>query len=110
MSSSHFPGVITTKARIDYESIKQIYVNAFVTDTGIPQLTSTAEIIVDIVNTNDNDPVFSLPEYRFTIAENSPKGTYVGKVDARDNDDGKFYHYDKKKKEIYITRGSHKYS
>lgn len=83
-------GVITTKARIDYESIKQIYVNAFVTDTGVPQLTSTAEIIVDIVNVNDNDPVFSHPEYRFTVAENSAKGTFVGKIDAKDGDDGKY--------------------
>lgn len=85
----NFTGVIKTKARIDYESIKQIYVNAFVTDTGIPQLTSTAEIIVDIVNTNDNDPIFSLSEYRFSIAENSPKTTFIGTVDAKDNDDGK---------------------
>lgn len=85
-----FSGIIKTKARIDYESIKQIYVNAFVTDTGVPQLTSTAEIIVDIINTNDNDPVFTSPEYRFKIAENSPKGAYVGNIDAKDNDDGKF--------------------
>lgn len=82
-------GSITTKTRIDYESIKQIYVNAYVTDTGIPQLTSTAEIIVDIVNANDNEPVFSLPEYRFTVPENSAKGTFIGKIDAKDGDDGK---------------------
>lgn len=91
LSLSHFSGTIKTKARIDYESTKQIYVNAFVTDTGVPQLTSTAEIIVDIINTNDNDPVFTSPEYRFTIAENSPKGAYVGNIDAKDMDDGKLY-------------------
>lgn len=65
--------------------------NAYVTDTGIPQLTSTAEIIVDIININDNDPVFTLAEYRFSIAENSPKATVVGAVDAKDSDDGKLY-------------------
>lgn len=85
-----FTGVITTKARIDYESIKQIYVTAYVTDTGIPQLTSTAEIIVDIVNANDNEPVFSLSDYRFTVAENSAKGTVIGSINAKDGDDGKF--------------------
>lgn len=84
-----FAGVITTKARIDYESIKQIYVNAYVSDTGIPQLTSTAEIIVDIINANDNEPVFSLPEYRFSVPENSAKGTFIGKINAKDGDDGK---------------------
>lgn len=86
-----YAGIITTKARIDYESIKQIYVNAYVTDTGIPQMTSTAEIIVDIVNMNDNEPIFSLPVYRFTVAENSPKGTFIGKINAKDGDDGKLF-------------------
>lgn len=84
-------GTITTKARIDYESIKQIYVNAYVTDTGIPQMTSTAEIIVEIVNMNDNEPVFSLHEYRFTVAENSPKGNFIGKINAKDDDDGELF-------------------
>lgn len=87
----NFTGVIKTKARIDYESIKQIYVNAYVTDTGIPQMTSTAEIIVEIVNMNDNEPVFSLPEYRFTVAENSPKGNFIGKINAKDDDDGELF-------------------
>lgn len=86
-----YAGTISTKARIDYESIKQIYVNAYVTDTGIPQMTSTAEIIVEIVNMNDNEPVFSLPEYRFTVAENSAKGTFIGKINAKDDDDGKLF-------------------
>lgn len=60
------------------------------TDTGIPQLTSTAEIIVDVVNINDNDPVFALAEYRFAIAENAAKATVIGTVDAKDSDDGEF--------------------
>lgn len=99
-----FSGTIKTKARIDYESIKQIYVNAFVTDTGVPQLTSTAEIIVDIINTNDNDPVFTSPEYRFKIAENSPKGAYVGNIDAKDNDDGKFILFSESKLVHFMTK------
>lgn len=83
-----FAGVIRTKARIDYESIKQIHLNAYVTDTGVPQLTSTAEIIIDIINTNDNDPVFNSTDYKLSVLENSTKGTVVGKVAANDNDDG----------------------
>lgn len=63
--------------------------SAYVTDTGVPKLTSTAEIIVDIVNANDNEPVFSSIEYRFTVPENSAKGTFIGKIDAKDADDGK---------------------
>lgn len=82
-------GLIKTKSRIDYESVKSIQFNVTVTDTGIPQLTSTAEIIVDIINTNDNDPIFNnVTGYTFNVMENSPKGTVIGRVQANDNDNG----------------------
>ncbi|GAB0095360.1 Cadherin-87A [Sergentomyia squamirostris] len=83
-------GVIKTKSRIDYESVKTIRFNATVTDTGIPQLTSTAMITVDIINENDNDPQFNVTEYRFEVPENSPRGTIVGHIQATDADDGTF--------------------
>ena len=82
-------GVIRTKARIDFESIKKINLNASVTDTGIPQLSAYAEIIVDVINTNDNEPAFDTNEYNMMVLENSLKGTVIGKVEAKDQDDGK---------------------
>lgn len=82
-------GLIQSIKRIDYEKIKEINFIATVTDTGIPQLTSTANIHVDVINTNDNDPVFYMSEYVFKVLENSPKGTVIGKIDAKDDDDGK---------------------
>lgn len=82
-------GLIKTKSRIDYESVKNVQFNVTVTDTGIPQLTSTAEIIVDVINTNDNDPIFNnVTGYTFNVMENSPKGTVIGRVQANDNDNG----------------------
>lgn len=83
-------GVIKTKTRLDYEKIKEIQFIATVTDTGIPQLTSTSQITVDILNTNDNEPKFSKSEYHFNITENSPRGTVVGKVEATDEDAGAY--------------------
>jgi hypothetical protein len=64
-----------------------------VTDTGVPQLTSTAQIIVDIINTNDNDPIFNETEYKFSINENSPRGTTIGHVFAKDADDGNKFQF-----------------
>lgn len=51
-------------------------------------MTSTAEITIDVINTNDNDPVFNSTEYKLNVMENSPKGTTVGNVKAIDKDDG----------------------
>lgn len=93
--NSHFEinnttGLIRTKARIDYEQTPTIQFNVTVVDTGIPQLTSTAEVTVDIINTNDNDPAFDEPEYEMSVVENAPTGTVVGTVSARDADSGPY--------------------
>lgn len=83
-------GAIQTKNRLDYEKTKEVQFVATVTDTGLPQLTSTAQIVVDILNTNDNEPHFSQAAYHFNITENSPRGTVVGKVEATDDDAGAY--------------------
>ncbi|XP_058058428.1 cadherin-87A [Anopheles bellator] len=81
-------GLVQTKSRIDYETVAVIRFNVTVVDTGIPQRTSTAQLTVDVINTNDNDPEFEEPEYTMQVRENSPVGTLVGMVRARDADAG----------------------
>lgn len=81
-------GLIRTKSRVDYEKVKQIKFNVTVTDTGIPQLTSTAQINVKIININDNSPQFNETEYRLNVNENAMKRTSVGSVYAHDADEG----------------------
>ncbi|XP_030375900.1 cadherin-87A [Scaptodrosophila lebanonensis] len=87
---NHTSGVITTTSRIDYEKVKEVKFVATVSDTGVPALTATADIVVDIINLNDNEPHFTQPEYHFNITENSPRGTVAGKVEAFDGDVGAF--------------------
>ncbi|XP_052863844.1 cadherin-87A [Anopheles cruzii] len=81
-------GLVQTKSRIDYETVAVIRFNVTVVDTGIPQHTSTAQLTVDVINTNDNDPEFEEPEYTMQVRENSPVGTLVGMVRAHDADAG----------------------
>lgn len=83
-------GVIRTTARIDYERVKEIALVASVTDTGVPQLTATARVLVDVINANDNRPEFEADAYNVTVLENAAAGTIVGRVAARDADDGLF--------------------
>ncbi|XP_015032277.2 cadherin-87A [Drosophila willistoni] len=87
---NHTTGVIFTTARLDYEAIKEVKFLATVSDTGVPALTATADIVVDIINLNDNEPHFTQAEYFFNITENSPQGTVAGKVEAHDADVGAF--------------------
>ncbi|KAM7364223.1 cadherin 87A isoform 3-T5 [Cochliomyia hominivorax] len=83
-------GVITLTKRLDYETVKEVKFVATVSDTGVPSLTSTADVIVDVINLNDNEPQFTQNEYYFNITENSPVGTVAGKVEAFDKDLGAF--------------------
>ncbi|XP_026095427.1 protocadherin gamma-A12-like isoform X7 [Carassius auratus] len=57
-------------------------------DGGSPQKSGTIKISVLVSDANDNAPVFSLPVYRVSLLENSPKGTDVVSVTATDKDKG----------------------
>uniref|UniRef100_UPI003AB0C2A0 protocadherin beta-15-like n=1 Tax=Centroberyx gerrardi TaxID=166262 RepID=UPI003AB0C2A0 len=57
-------------------------------DGGKPPKTGTVEIFVDVLDVNDNMPVFTKDVYSATLNENSPIGTTVIQVNATDLDDG----------------------
>lgn len=49
---------------------------------------TAAKIKINVVDTNDNDPLFDTAEQEVTINENEPSGSVVTKVLARDKDTG----------------------
>ncbi|XP_037658056.1 protocadherin gamma-B5 isoform X21 [Choloepus didactylus] len=57
-------------------------------DGGDPPLSSTAQILILVVDANDNPPVFSQDVYRVSLQENVPPGTSVLRVRATDQDEG----------------------
>ncbi|XP_045897355.1 protocadherin gamma-A11-like, partial [Micropterus dolomieu] len=57
-------------------------------DGGKPPKTGTMEIFIDVLDVNDNAPVFAQDVYSAEINENSPTGTIVIRVNATDIDDG----------------------
>lgn len=84
-------GIITSNARIDYDNgVKMILLTATAFDTGIPQLFSKATLVIDVLNINDNKPVFKSNIYNFTVQENAGVGTIVGYVQAVDLDEGQY--------------------
>ncbi|XP_028444582.1 protocadherin alpha-3-like [Perca flavescens] len=57
-------------------------------DGGKPPKSGTMEISIDILDVNDNAPVFTKDVYSAEINEDSPIGTIVIRVNATDIDDG----------------------
>ncbi|XP_021205801.2 protein dachsous isoform X1 [Bombyx mori] len=58
------------------------------TDNGLPPLSTTANLVVNVIDANDNDPVFTKNAYEFQVEENSRAGAFVGKISAVDSDLG----------------------
>ncbi|XP_042182233.1 protocadherin alpha-8-like [Oncorhynchus tshawytscha] len=57
-------------------------------DGGIPQRSGTLNIIIVVLDSNDNRPVFSQDTYNVRIQENVGVGTVVIRVNATDADEG----------------------
>ena len=68
----------------DYEESNRIELNIQATDTG--GLQDFATMVINILDENDNAPVFSEVNYTATIYENLPDGTDVRYVVATDRD------------------------
>ena len=83
-------GVLRTRAELDFESIQTYSFLVNATDSGSPPRSSSLNITVQVVNENDNTPVFSQNSYMFSIPENSGSVTLVGATPATDADIGLF--------------------
>uniref|UniRef100_H3A1L5 Cadherin domain-containing protein n=1 Tax=Latimeria chalumnae TaxID=7897 RepID=H3A1L5_LATCH len=76
---------------LTYDSAEMASVNfqyaasIVVTDTGIPQLTTTVSVFVTVTPVNKYPPVFHLPVV-FFVEEDAPLGTDVANVNATDRD------------------------
>lgn len=81
-------GEIRTAALLDREKVPQPVLNVTATDSGVPPLSANCTVVINISDTNDNDPVFSMDMYFVSVAENVANGTNVTQVSARDPDSG----------------------
>ncbi|XP_070819196.1 protocadherin alpha-2-like isoform X21 [Chaetodon trifascialis] len=69
---------------------KQPVINLILTavDGGKPPRSGTLQINVNVVDANDNTPIFSRSLYKVRVSENTAKGTVVIKLNATDLDEG----------------------
>ncbi|XP_021070343.1 protocadherin beta-2 [Mus pahari] len=59
-------------------------------DGGNPPRSGTVQILIEVLDINDNAPVFSKLRYEVQVPENSPVGSQVATVSARDLDTGDY--------------------
>ncbi|KPJ12580.1 Cadherin-87A, partial [Papilio machaon] len=83
-------GVVKIAQRIDYEQVKHLNFTLVAYDSGVPQRSTSASVSIDVVNVNDEEPVFAAAEYDAAVLENADAGTSVLTVIAVDKDEDTF--------------------
>ncbi|KAI4895408.1 hypothetical protein NFI96_001467 [Prochilodus magdalenae] len=86
-SDSNFYSLVT-KEFVDKESKPFYDIAITAQDLGTPPLSSTKIIHVEVLDINDNNPVFLQSPYTFYVYENNKPGMSIFSVSATDVDDG----------------------
>nr|DAA06568.1 TPA_inf: protocadherin alpha 9 unspliced isoform [Anolis carolinensis] len=82
------PLAIVLKKPLDREEIPTHHLLVTASDGGKPELTGTVQVVVNVLDANDNPPVFNQSVYRIKLVENAANGTLVIKLNATDVDEG----------------------
>ncbi|XP_030595601.1 protocadherin alpha-3-like [Archocentrus centrarchus] len=77
---------LLTKGRLDRETVPRYDITITATDCGEPQLYTVKTVSVQVLDVNDNMPVFSQNPLELYLTENTPPGTSIFSVSAADND------------------------
>ncbi|KAI3351745.1 hypothetical protein L3Q82_020585, partial [Scortum barcoo] len=79
---------LVTKDYLDKERIHMYDIPITAKDLGSPALSSTKVIQVDVLDVNDNSPLFTESPYTFYVPENNKAGLSIFSVSATDADGG----------------------
>ena len=80
-------GLISTSSLIDREENDFIRFSVLARDAGTPSLTGTTVVQIEVLDVNDNAPLFLQPSYRGTVLEDDQPGTSILFVTATDPDE-----------------------
>lgn len=88
-----FSGILKTNIVLDREIRDKYRLTVIATDEGVPQMTGTARISINVVDVNDNQPTFP-PHSVITVSENTKVGSVLTTVTANDVDTNPTLTYD----------------
>ncbi|XP_067313957.1 protocadherin alpha-7-like [Pseudorasbora parva] len=73
---------------LDREVTKNIKLSLTALDGGRPPKSGSIDILIDVLDINDNVPVFTKETYTVIMNENAPVGTTIVQMNATDSDEG----------------------
>ncbi|XP_064094597.1 protocadherin Fat 1-like [Macrobrachium nipponense] len=89
VEEGEYVGIVSLKQLLDYETERKYTMVVRASDGGTEKkLSSTATIVIEVKDVQDQPPIFLNAPYSATVREASPPGTPVLEVHARDGDLG----------------------
>lgn len=95
-----YTGNITTRVVLDREELKVYFIDVTACDSAMsdrPNMNTpncrTANVRIDVADTNDNEPYFNSTQYQATVLENAERGTSIITVQANDLDENQQLRY-----------------
>ncbi|XP_078387064.1 cadherin-23 [Cetorhinus maximus] len=83
-------GKIVASRTVDYEEVQWLNFTVRAVDHGSPPRSVEAPVSLQIVDINDNNPVFVESSYQKTVPEDTSLGIVILQVSAEDADNGRF--------------------
>uniref|UniRef100_A0A803SRL7 Cadherin-23 n=1 Tax=Anolis carolinensis TaxID=28377 RepID=A0A803SRL7_ANOCA len=83
-------GKVVSNRTVDYEEVQWLNFTVRASDNGTPRKLAEMPVYLEIVDINDNNPIFSQPSYQKPVFEDVPLGTIILRVRATDADSGRF--------------------
>ena len=81
-------GVVELNTSLNFETQKTFSLSVTARDSGNPMRQNSADVVINIVNVNDNAPIFALGEYTAVVMESTAVNTPILTVFASDRDSG----------------------
>ncbi|XP_048194923.1 cadherin-23 isoform X1 [Perognathus longimembris pacificus] len=83
-------GKVIANRTVDYEEVHWLNFTVRASDNGSPPRAAEIPVYLEIVDINDNNPIFDQPSYQEAVLEDVPVGTVILTVTATDADSGNF--------------------
>lgn len=79
-------GTIYLKKSLDHEVNSYHHFTVVANDLGVPSLSSTSHVWVNVIDMNDNPPKFEQPSYNCLLSEHAVRGQFITVITASDPD------------------------
>ncbi|XP_059608235.1 fat-like cadherin-related tumor suppressor homolog, partial [Phlebotomus argentipes] len=79
-------GVVYLKKSLDFEALRVHHFVVIAMDKGVPSLSSTSHVWINVADMNDNPPRFEQSSYSCSLSEHASRGQFVTSVTASDPD------------------------